>query len=771
MSVTRKVKTKNNRLIQALSYAKRGWPVHPLHGIVDGFCTCGKEDCSPGKHPILPNGLKGASTDPAQIRDWWKRCPKANIGIRTGAESGIVVLDIDPRNEGDKTLADLIKKHGDLPDTPIVNTGSGGQHYYFKHPGVEFKCGTDVYGQGLDVKGDGGCVVAPPSRHKSGGTYQWANGKIPSVDELAKMPDWMLNRKRRKSNRTQQQTGIIPEGQRNDTLASIAGKLRWNGLDETAILSALLDINANRCKPPLADDEVQRIAASVAKYPIVQSDGKDSQATELLQMAGDIELFHDPSNIAYAYFPVNDHQECWPVKSDEFAHWLKRRFFQTSGKAINAQAFQSALDILISKALYDGQRENVYLRVANKDDNIIIDLGDSEWRAVEISKDGWKVISAHPVRFTRTSTMQPLPVPQQGGSIDDLRKFVNIKSDEDFVLFVTWLSASLRPVGPYPLLVITGEQGSSKSTLGRLIKSLIDPQKPALRSLAKGEQDLMISVTRSWLLVFDNLSYVSPQLSDSLCRLSTGGGFVTRKLYTNTGEQVFEAMRPLVINGINDLIYRSDLLDRSICIVLPALESGQRLTEKEYWGNFHESHPLLLGAIFDVIATALSRLDSIEPVDLPRMADFAHWGMAAESAISVKEGIFIEAFENLRRIQNSEVIASSAIGLALVKFMNQEKFWSGTAQELLDIISKNEFSEWKHRMRKDWPKNARAMSSALRRLATNLRAEGIEVAFIGKTGKAGTRIIEIRQIEDTPPASPASPVKSRRVKVKRVIRK
>lgn len=163
----------------ALRYAGLGLPVLPLYGITpDGHCACHKgAGCdSPGKHPRTVGGLKDATTDPETIRRWWNAFPHANIGIRTGARpdgGGIVVLDLDPRNGGEDSFAELERTHGPLPSTIQVITGGGGRHYYFGHPGGHLANKSNLL-PGIDVKADGGYVVAPPSRHISGGTYRWA---------------------------------------------------------------------------------------------------------------------------------------------------------------------------------------------------------------------------------------------------------------------------------------------------------------------------------------------------------------------------------------------------------------------------------------------------------------------------------------------------------------------------------------------------------------------------------------------------------------------
>ena len=252
----------------ANQYASKGWAlwaVFPLHNAPDGRCSCDKPDCtSPGKHPRTRRGLRDASTDPWKLREWWTEWPEANVGVRTGSESGIVVLDVDPRHGGDESLKDRT-----IPPTLEAQTSAGGRHLYFRHPGGKVRNSTDLY-PGLDVRGDGGYVVAPPSLHANGERYVWVN----EGSDLADAPEWMLGR----PSKSPSADGPIPEGQRNDRLTSIGGSLRARGQEFPAIEKQLLEINDACCTPPLPPDEVRKVAESVSGYPR-GTGGKDPLGT------------------------------------------------------------------------------------------------------------------------------------------------------------------------------------------------------------------------------------------------------------------------------------------------------------------------------------------------------------------------------------------------------------------------------------------------------------------------------------------------------------
>lgn len=254
-------------LTAALAYAARGWPVFPVHSMRDAKCSCGSEECTrKGKHPRTYRGRDEGTTDTGIIRSWWARWPDANVGIATGELPGgghLVVLDVDPRHGGDEALGGLERQHGGMPETPRVITGGGGVHFYLVSQ-VPVQSTVQRVGEGLDVRGTGGYVLAPPSNHESGGTYREDAG-APLDIELAPVPAWLAVLAGRPEPRAPAQPveGAIVEGGRNDVLASLAGTMRRRGFGTSAIFAALSAENRERCRPPLDDLEVRRIAAGI----------------------------------------------------------------------------------------------------------------------------------------------------------------------------------------------------------------------------------------------------------------------------------------------------------------------------------------------------------------------------------------------------------------------------------------------------------------------------------------------------------------------------
>jgi hypothetical protein len=333
----------------------------------------------------------------------------------------------------------------------------------------------------------------------------------------------------------------------------------------------------------------------------------------LADMALCEELFHTATGTAFADIKIDGHRETWPIRSKRFRGWLRRRYYQATGDAASAGEIRSALDLLEARAQIDGPERAVNVRTAEHAGRIYLDLADEQWGAIDIGPDGWRVIGCPPVRFRRPAGMLPLPVPQQGGSIEALNSFLNLARRDDFVLIVAWLLAALRSGGPYPLLAISGEQGSAKTVLSKLLKALIDPNAAPVRSLSREERELMIAANNGYLLAFDNLSGLPVWLSDALCRLASGGSFAVRQLYTDDEEVLFEAARPILLNGIEEVVSRPDLGDRAIFLTLAPIGEAQRRPENELWREFEIARPRMLGALLDAVVHGLRTLGSPPP--------------------------------------------------------------------------------------------------------------------------------------------------------------
>ena len=464
-----------------------------------------------------------------------------------------------------------------------------------------------------------------------------------------------------------------------------------------------------------------------------------TQAEILINLAKSAELFHAPDGTGFADLNINEHRETWPIRSKGFRRWLAHSFFQATEGAPSSEALQSALNVIEAKAHFDAPERTVHIRVAGVDGLLYLDLCDASWRAVEIDTTGWRVIENPPVRFRRSAGMRPLPEPRSGGSIEVLRSFLNVQSDNDFVLAVAWALAVLRNRGPYPVIVLSGEHGSAKSSFCNILRLLLDPNTAPLRALPREDRDLFIAASNGHVLAFDNVSGLPTWISDTLCRLATGGGFAVRQLYTDQDEVLFDAARPVILNGIEDIVTRPDLADRAVLLTLEPIPEEKRRPEAELWADFEAERPRILGVLLDAVVEGLRRLPDTRLEKLPRMADFALWVTACESALW-PAGTFWTAYCGNRDGAVEGVIDADPIAAAVRSMMAARAVWTGTASALRSALA--EAAGEQAARSKTWPDNPRALAGRLRRAATFLRKIGIEISF-GREGRARARTISI----------------------------
>lgn len=462
------------------------------------------------------------------------------------------------------------------------------------------------------------------------------------------------------------------------------------------------------------------------------------------------EYWHTPEMEAYATVKVEaGHRESYLLTSRRYKLWLKREWYLREKARLEEDGMKdedvtvfldrSIPDVVShfeSLALFEGAEREVYVRVAGRDGRVYVDLCDPSWRVVEISLDGWRVISADaaPVRFIRSRGMLPLPEPapdEAEGALERLRSLLNIadgpSGERSWRLILAWLVQALMPTGPYPVLTLLGPQGSAKSTTQRILRGLVDPSSVTLRGVPRDEHNVFIDAKSSWAISLDNMDTLPAWLANVLCRLATGGGFSVRQLYTDNEQVLFDSMRPVLLNGIADVINRPDLLDRALIINLTSVE-GRVKPEKILGAEVEAAKPGILAAFFDAIATGLGEVDGVKLERLPRMADFARWGIATEKALGGKEGAFMAAYEGSQAEAIEAALEAYPMSEHLVEFalsfQGEDNAWIGTATQLLKTINDRVDDEEIKRSRL-WPKQPNQLSEQLGRLAQPLRNVGV----------------------------------------------
>jgi hypothetical protein len=704
-------------------YAALGLKLIPLYGIKFGNCECAKGSAcsSKGKHPRFKNWPKEASSDPEALSKWAAAWPYMNVGIVTGAASGVIVVDVD----GDDGLISVKKKtEGKAPITWTAMTGRG-RHFYFRHPETSVKNRAAIFPH-VDLRGDGGYVVAPPSTHASGVRYSWAPGSGQDDIDLAYAPDWLfeLILGEDSENTASIGDGEIVEGTRNETLFRLGCRIRKQGLEREAIKKELAEQNA-KAKPPLEDAEIEAIIESVMKYP----PGNKSTAETLVQIGLECLLFKDERGDYCAQYSVGGHTEQAACRSQSFKRWLMSEYYQRTRAVPGSEAVSSAIHIIEAHADFGGTQNSMNERVARCADTVYYDLVDKEWRAVEIDSRGWRIVNSSPALFRRHPHQLPQRVPIRGGAVAEVLKFVNIKNPDEQLLFMVVLVSSLIPGFPHPVVIPHGEAGAAKSTLLRVMRRLIDPSLLELLTLPKDRGELVQQLSHHWTAYYDNLSRLSKEQSDALCRAVTGEGVSKRRLYHDDDDIISAYKRCIGLNGINVVATQGDLLDRAILFSLERLPENKR-PEERFWADFEAARPRIFGAMLQAVAAAI-RLRTEAPVQF-RMADFAQWGRAIALALGKSKDDFEAAYlRNISR-HNEEALNNSPVALAVILHMSlRDDEWRGTPSELYRVLT--DLAKQQLHLAEygsGWPKAPQFLTKRLNEIKPNLRRRGILITEV-----------------------------------------
>jgi Bifunctional DNA primase/polymerase, N-terminal len=737
------MKIDNLTLKYARKYTRRGWSVVPIPV---------KE-----KAPRL-KGWQKLRLNKAGLADYFSE--GGNIGVLLGDPSKHLI-DIDLDCDEAIVLASTF-----LPATERIHGRKSklrSHWYYYGEVGLKAEKFSDLDGTCLlEIRSTGQQTIVPPSTHPSGERVRWAEKGKPShvTNEMisqstGKLAAACLLSRHWPSIGSRDEASLALAGlllrahwtveeaqQFISNVALAAHDEEWK--DREAVVGSTEEkMSANGLvtgRPRLEKLIGKEVIARVVKWLRIEfstpGSEKHKRTTDLVAITRDLKLFHTADDCCYAVIEMDGHRETWRLREKHFTNWLAKRYFRESGgSVVSAKDLAAVIDVLEGQARFDGPQRRVYIRVAERRGAIYIDLCDKAWRAIKITSKCWRIVKNPPVRFRRTAGMLPLPVPTSGGSIEELRPFLNVRSEKHFKLIVGWLLSNFNPRGPYPVLLIQGEAGCAKSTASRLLRRLVDPNKCSLRAEPRETRDLMIAAANARCVVFDNISNLRPWLSDSFCRLATGGGFAVRKNYSDDQEMLFESANPILLNGIDGVVSRGDLLDRCIVIYLPVIPDQNRKPEKQFWSDFEKAQGRIFGALLDAVSMALKRLSKVKLAEVPRMADFTKWVTAAEPALGWLQGSFLESYKANRKSANSMALDSSPIVDQLRKLVIRHEF-KGTASALL--LSLRDLAG--DRARDPYfPKYAKALSSHLRRIAPNLRADGFEIEFDIKTPGGNSR--------------------------------
>jgi energy-coupling factor transporter ATP-binding protein EcfA2 len=465
------------------------------------------------------------------------------------------------------------------------------------------------------------------------------------------------------------------------------------------------------------------------KTPSPVSPRPNRVETLLRDLLTRVTTFTDQDGVPFMSVPVAGRTAHLELHSQECLDYLDQASYAKSRRVLTEPEKEQICGALAGRARFESSSFPIYVRVAPlPNGDLCLDLGAADGRAVIVTEVGWQVVLNAPVRFRRPSKMLPLPSPEPGGTIDDLRPFLR-GTDDQFMVLVAFLLAAFRPQVPHPILELIGEQGCGKSTVATVLQRLTDPSSITRRSQPKAERDLAVAVRGGHLLVFDNCAPLSSEMSDVFCRLSTGGTFTTRTLYSDTAETALRLGQPCILNGIETIATRPDLLDRCWSVEFPRLPTEQRRAEVSFWADFEAALPRLLGVLLDGLVYALRERDRLAIQPTQRLIDVEQWVCAGVTAFGWNPVSLQRALQ--RQQMTSHARALEACGPLWDGLKQLKKPWIGTVQELMTATGQTG--------------SHREFGNTLRRYMPNFLAFGICVDR-WRQGHAGTRGYRVTEV-------------------------
>jgi hypothetical protein len=486
---------------------------------------------------------------------------------------------------------------------------------------------------------------------------------------------------------------------------------------------------------------------------------KHSAASILIELAlKSGTLWHDSTGAGWIDFTVDGNQQTARIRSKRFRDFLSRVLWQREKRSVSSEGWSEAVNILEGLARFDGPEREAFLRVGKHEGAIYIDLGTEDWRIIRVSPTGWDIIpySECPIRFYRADCQLPLPIPTRDGSLDDLWRLLNVK-EADRPLVLGWILSTLTPDGSKPILCFSGEKGSGKSSAASLLKRLTDPTHVDMSGGVEDPRQFAVAAANRWVLCFDNLTHLSTEQQNLLCRASTGGGFTYRALYTDLEEVSVKYRRPQILTGVDLVPTRSDILERCLIVRLERIPEKNRLSERKLESLISSLLPGIYGSLLDLMATALRNLPTIELDELPRMGDFYELCVAA--------GIpsFVEAYTSNIETGCQAAVEASPLAEGILSLLDAHNgYWQGTATELVQRLQALDPTN------RDFQKLS--ASSVGKKLSASLRSDLAAVGVTVKQGKGSkgqrylvlSRVVEFEktmpQVSQTPTPSLDEPL-------------
>jgi hypothetical protein len=532
--------------------------------------------------------------------------------------------------------------------------------------------------------------------------------------------------------------------------ADLDGKAKSVVVKLSAVTAAHADVSDHLdAGLPLSGLEPLPAKASTAKAPDDDGERGSSQATVLARLAEEhYRLLASDDGRPYAVKHSGPNVALLLRAKGALRAQLARIYAdEYRGRVPTASALTDALTVLEGRAA-ENEREPVYLRLAWHEGHVVLDLGTTDGRCAVAGPAGWNREPRSPVLFRRTKLTSPIPDPvHDGDGLVRLRSLLNA-DEREFRLIVGWLVAALIPDIPHPIMALRGEQGSAKSSTAQMLADLIDPSPAPLRSAPRDIKQWAVTASASWAVALDNVSAVPGWLSDTLCKAVTGDGYVDRVLYSDDDVTVLAFRRVILMTSIDPGALAGDLAERLLVIELKPISDSSRRLDAEVSADYAESRPAILASLLDLLVLVLGTLPGLSMDRMPRMADFARVLKAVDA---VQQWTTLDDYLRATTDVTADVLGGDVFANAVIALANRAGEWQGTATELLAAVVTPDPRP------KEWPKDATRASGRLKRLATALRAVGIEVTETRSSNRNRTRLYRIEQRIGRPPGNPQNP--------------
>ena len=463
---------------------------------------------------------------------------------------------------------------------------------------------------------------------------------------------------------------------------------------------------------------------------IDKTDEKSKTQEEIiLDIVDKLDIYKNSMDEVYVKVNINEQIKHLKVDSYLFKQWISLEYNNTTKKMPSAENISKAINLLKARGML---LEPVIIgqRCIAKDNTIYYDLANSKGEIVKIDTNGWIITTDSECIFDSNTIMKAQVRPVKFNDLNILDKYFRYKDANHLVLQKVALVSSFIDDIQRPISLLHGDKGSAKTSSMKLIRNIVDPSVVPITSLPRSTDDLAVALTNQYLICFDNIDKISNDISDLLCTAVTGGGYAKRKLYTDSEQHVMNFKKCIVLNGINVVATKSDLLDRCILMELDRIPSNERIGEYELDKMIEEDMPKILGAIFTTISKAMNKYKEIELKNLGRLADFTKWGYSIAEVSGIGGETFLNAYLNNQKDSNYEAILSNPVGAAIVKLNRSNSKWEGTPTELLRQLTDIAESENINTSISGWPKAANSLSRRLNEIKSNLKDIGIDIEIV-----------------------------------------